>query len=210
MESRKLTLDIIKDYIKNNITSFTNEEIIIEIKPTKKQSIKQPIKQDVKKEETLNDYMSKLEISKVHTNINFPCNFFDNLSNVNFLKDFLILNPIISNDIHTEEKIDINSLSFYYSILSAVEPKFLTEKTENKKKLYNDFVSYLKKDIMIDGFKQHKYSLMKWNKNDIFKNLDKNIVDDKIIRYVSDALHINIFYVDKDKIKYVGGDFYSF
>ena len=38
MESRKLTLDIIKDYIKNNISSFTNEEIIIEIKPIKKQT----------------------------------------------------------------------------------------------------------------------------------------------------------------------------
>jgi hypothetical protein len=216
MESRKLTLDIIKEYIKNNISSFSNEEIVIEIKPTKKyveinnNLKKETVKKETVKKETFNDYMNKLENSKEHRDIIFPCNFFDNLSNINFLKDFLILNPITIYDIDAEEDININSLSFYYSILTAVEPQFLKEKTENKKKLYNDFISYLKKDIMIDGFKQHKYSLMKWNKNDIFKNLEKNIIDDKIIRYISDALHINIFYIDKEKIKYVGGDFIVF
>ena len=42
------------------------------------------------------------------------------------------------------------------------------------------------------------------------KNLEKNVVDNKIIRYVSDALHLNIFYIDGNNINYVGGDFIVF
>ena len=36
MDTRKLTLGIIKEYIRNNISSFTDEEVLIEITPKKK------------------------------------------------------------------------------------------------------------------------------------------------------------------------------
>jgi hypothetical protein len=71
-----------------------------------------------------------------------------------------------------------------------------------------NLLNYLKKDIMIDGFKEHKYSQMKWKKDDICKNLEK--INDKVIRYISDALHVNIFYMDEKNIYYCGGNFIVF
>jgi hypothetical protein len=40
METKRLTIDMIKDYIRNNIKSFTNEEVIIERIPKKQNVIK--------------------------------------------------------------------------------------------------------------------------------------------------------------------------
>ncbi len=214
MDTRKLTLDIIKEYIRNNINSFTDEEVLIEIVPKKKdkQDISKFTKSTTEKDtpKTLDQLISSID-KKTNLTIDFPVECFSNLYSKNLMTDFLILNSISQSDIPLEqEDINIKNLSFYYSVFSAVEPDFLKMTSENKFKAYINLISYLKKDIMIDGFKQHQYSKLKWTKNDIVKNLEKNIIDNKIIRYVSDALHVNIFYIDGNNICYVGGDFIVF
>lgn len=214
MDTRKLTLDIIKEYIRNNISSFTDEEVLIEIAPKKKDKVdnfkinKELSEKETKK--TLEQIISSID-KKINSTTEFPIEYFSNLYSKNLMKDFLILNSISQSDMPVEqEDININNLSFYYSIFCAVEPDFLKMSSENKYQAYINLISYLKKDIMIDGFKQHQYIKLKWTKNDIFKNLEKNIVDNKIIRYVSDALHLNILYIDGENICYVGGDFIVF
>jgi hypothetical protein len=200
METRKLTIDMIKTYIKNNIKSFSNEEII----EVKKSYDKKNNYSNETKEKTLNDYINKdfktLKIESI---------FFPDLFSKNLLKDFLIFDSLY-NVSFKDDNINLNTISFYYSVLSSLENNFDTETSENKYKLYLSLINYLKKDIMIDGFKQHKYSKLKWTKNHIFKSIENNIIDDKLIRYVSDALHINIFYIKNNKINYVGGEFIVF
>ncbi len=218
MDTRKLTLDIIKEYIRNNINSFTDEEVLIEIVPKKKDKpdISKFTKSVTDKDnitntpKTLEQIISSID-KKTNLVIEFPVDSFSNLYSKNLMKDFSITNSISQSDIPLDqEDINIKNLSFYYSIFSAVEPEFIKMSSENKFQAYVNLISYLKKDIMIDGFKQHQYSKLKWIKNDIFKNLEKNIVDNKVIRYVSDALHLNIFYIDNNNICYVGGDFIVF
>jgi len=212
MDTRKLTLDIIKEYIRNNINSFTDEEILVEVSvPKKKDKIHSKESISTKdNSKTLEQLISNID-KKSNNITNFPIEHFSNLYSKNLLTDFSILNPIFQSDIPLEqEDINIKNLSFYYSIFFAVEPDFLKMSSENKFQAYINLISYLKKDIMIDGFKQHQYSKLKWIKNDIVKNLEKNTVDNKVIRYVSDALHLNIFYIDGDDTCYVGGDFIVF
>jgi hypothetical protein len=212
MDTRKLTLDIIKEYIRDNINSFTDEEILIEVAiPKKKDKVDFQVSSSIKETpKTLEQIISSID-KKSGIDANFPIECFSNLYSKNLLDNFLILNSISQLDIQLEqEDINIKNLSFYYSIFSAVEPNFLKMSSENKFQAYINLISYLKKDIMIDGFKQHQYSKLKWTKNDIVKNLEKNVVDNKVIRYVSDALHLNIFYIDGDDTCYVGGDFIVF
>lgn len=215
MDTRKLTLDIIKEYIRNNISSFTDEEILIEVVVPKKKEKPENLntnKTISPKEtpKTLDQIISHID-KKSGIDANFPIEYFSNLYSKNLLTDFSILNSISKSDISLEqEDINITNLSFYYSIFCAVDTDFLKMSSENKFQTYINLISYLKKDIMIDGFKQHQYSKLKWTKNDIVKNLEKNIVDNKVIRYVSDALHLNIFYIDGDDTCYVGGDFIVF
>jgi hypothetical protein len=215
MDTQKLTLDIIKEYIRNNINSFTDEEILIEVSiPKKKDKIDigkfNKTISDKETPKTLEEIISNID-KKSNLDAKFPTEYFSNLYSKNLLDSFSILNPISQSDIPLEqEDINIKNLSFYYSIFCAVEPDFLKMSFENKFQTYINLISYLKKDIMIDGFKQHQYSKLKWTKNDIVKNLEKNIVDNKVIRYVSDALHLNIFYIDGDDTFYVGGDFIVF
>jgi len=206
MSTRKLTLDIIKEYILANISSINNsddEEIII-----KEEEIK-PKSQPIRQQTTIKDSF-EIICNKTNKTEKFPQHQYKSFQLVNYLSDFLILNTISQSDINEECTININVLSFYYSILASLENTFMSQSFENKIKMFNSLISYLKKDIMIDGFKNHKYSTLKWKKNDIYNPLDKNILDNKLIRYVSDALHINLFVLDGDKINYYGGDYYVF
>ncbi len=195
METRRLTIDMIRDYIKNNIKYFTNEEII-EVKHDKnnKNIQDKPVQKKTLQELMSNDFDT----------IKINPSFFPNLFSNDLIGNFLILNPL--HGIVFNKDVNLNTISFYYSVLCSLE----NIPEENKYKQYLSLMNYLKKDIMIDGFKQHKYSKLKWNKNQIYKNFEKDTIDDKVIRYVSDALHINIFYIKNDKIYYAGGEFIVF
>ncbi len=219
--SRKLTLDIIKQYISNNLNHFTNDEYLDAKQSSVMQNVtkkikQEPPKQEQKQQEHIPKSLSEYLITDKKT-LSFPINFFAYCYSTSLLENFLIFNQSCQIDIKDQDKskdqdININTLSFYYALLSAMEPSFSSESKDNKFILFNNLMNYLKKDIMIDGFKQHQYSKLKWTKNDIFKSLEKNEVTDKIIRYVSDALHINIFCIDykTQEVNYYGGDFIVF
>ncbi len=215
MEScRKLTLGIIKEYISNNLNYFTNDEYLVEIIPKQtKQAI--PVKKETTNVPEVKKTLAEI-LSSDQKLISFPIEFFESCYSVNNLNNFLIFNQ--SCQVESKDKdgdsinINITTLTFYYALLAAMESSFSSDTKENKFILFNNLMNYLKKDIMIDGFKQHQYSKLKWTKNDIFKSLEKNEITDKVIRYVSDALHINIFCIDHktQQINYYGGDFIVF
>ncbi len=206
METRRLTIDMIKDYIRDNIKSFTNETIINTIQLNSKENSKQIKSKEIEKtlEKTLENYMED-EFNKIKINQTF---FPDLLFSKDLIEHYIV-NPLYKFK-NEDDNINLKTLSFYYAVLYSLEDNFSSETNENKYKLYINLQSYLKKDIMIDGFKQHKYSKLKWNKNQIFKHFEKNTLDDKVIRYVSDALHVNIFYIKNNKVYYTGGEFIVF
>jgi hypothetical protein len=197
----KLTLELIADYIKQNLYHFTSDEeiIVVEQQPKK-------IKNIIKNENDNKIIQKKSFIQKL-----------SNLTNNQNLRDFKddkIINCLDNFDVLKTFTDENKIYSFYTCILSAFDNNFLKNSDEDKQKYIDCLVTYLKCDISQDGFRQHGYSKLKWTKNQILELLKKNDMSDKLIRYISDAFHINIFYIDFDdenKIKYTGdADFIVF
>ena len=187
--------------IKTNLTTFTNEEVIV-LKQEKSLSNKNIISTDKHIEKK--DFKLLIDDLDRNKSITIDKNFFRNLYSVEFLKDFLI---------YKTHSVDIKIYSFYTCILSALDDKFLNTKISEYLQYINSLIQYLKMDIMQDGFRINGYSKLKWTKNKILEDLNKNNITEKVIRYVGDALHINIFIIDNNddnKIKYAGGDYVPF
>lgn len=194
----KLTLELIAEYIKQNLYHFTDEEeiIVVEQQPKKSTNI-------------------------INTNINITDNIIQkksfiqklsDLTNNHKLEDFKderIINSLDNFDVLKTFTDENKIYSFYTCILSAFDNNFLKTSDEDKQKYIDCLVTYLKCDISQDGFRQHGYSKLKWTKNQILDLLKKTDMSDKLIRYIGDAFHINIFYIDFDddnKIKYAGDE----
>ena len=196
--NNKLTIEMISEYIKKNICNFTNNDDEIIIVNNKKQN------NIVKSEKIKKSFIESLNDININNDIEIDINFFHNVHFVEHLSNFCILKT--HND-------DNKIYSFYISILSAFDNTFLLKSDEEKQKYIEYLIVHLKSDISQDGFRQHKYSSLKWTKKQILDLIKKNEFTDKLIRVVSDVLHINIFYIDNDdgnKIKYVGDDFIVF
>ena len=206
--NNKLTFDIIADYIRENLKSFNDDEIIFV--EEKKTFLPKKINnhQNNQNNQINSKIIEKINFIDTINSVNkfnhilFDTDFFNNLYFVDTLKDFFVLKT---------HSIDNKIYSFYTCLLSSLDSNYTSRSDEMN--CVNNLIQYLKTDIMQDGFRQHGYSKLKWTKNKILEDLNKNVISDKIIRYASDALHINIFYIDNDddnKIKFVGGDFVPF
>ena len=173
---KKISLDILIKYIKDNINIINDSDIIIETE--KKQNINKTLKPVIKKEKS------------------FQENFDEALSGST---DFLIY------------KVD-NEYSFYKSLLSIFDLNFSAFGLDKQNLIIKNFIQYLKSDIMMLGFAQYEYSKIKFNKKNMYDDLDKNIISKEIMRYCADVFHINIFYIDYNDgtINYTGGNFIPF
>ena len=197
----KLTLELIADYIKQNLYHFTNDEEIIVVEQQPKKT------KNIIKNENDNKIIQKKSFIQKLSNLT-------NNQNLRDFKDDKIINCLDNFDVLKTFTDENKIYSFYTCILSAFDNNFLKNSDEDKQKYIDCLVTYLKCDISQDGFRQHGYSKLKWTKNQILELLKKNDMSDKLIRYISDAFHINIFYIDFDdenKIKYTGdADFIVF
>ena len=211
----KLTLDIIADYIRLNLNNFVNtDEIIIIKKSNKNEKVehksteKSTEKSNEKKEKqynNLNEFFTLLD--KTGKEI-FPIEFIKTISKefVDLFDNFFLIKPI--SDFLIDEK-EYN-YSFYSAILTALNDNYSKESTKYKLESINNLMSYMKSDMAMDGFKNYNYSKLKWTKNQIIKDINSNTISDKIIRCISDILHINIFLINSNNIEYYGGDFLVF
>ena len=197
----KLTLELIADYIKQNLYHFTNDEEIIVVEQQPKKT------KNIIKNENDNKIIQKKSFIQKLSNLT-------NNQNLRDFKDDKIINCLDNFDVLKTFTDENKIYSFYTCILSAFDNNFLKNSDEDKQKYIDCLVTYLKCDISQDGFRQHGYSKLKWTKNQILDLIKKNDMSDKLIRYISDAFHINIFYIDFDdenKIKYTGdADFIVF
>jgi hypothetical protein len=210
----KLTLDIIGEYIRNNLGHFkpSDEEIIIvqntkKINTEKSNHIKPKLSLDNSKiiceKKNIDDILNDILINE---SIKFPLKYFEKLSFVDLLESFLLFKPSCEFTIDEKEY----SYSFYSCILSSLNNDYIKATDKYKFNSINNLISYLKSDIAIDGYKNHGYSKIGWKKNDLIKDINNNKISDMVIRYITDALHINLFLIDEKHIKYFGGDFIVF
>lgn len=191
-QMKKISLDILIKYIKDNINIINDSDIIIETE--KKQNINKTLKPVIKKEKS---FLENFDEALSGSTLKFP-----NISNLfsnNLLKDFLIY------------KVD-NEYSFYKSLLSIFDLNFSAFDLDKQNLIIKNFIQYLKSDIMMLGFAQYEYSKIKFNKKNMYDDLDKNIISKEIMRYCADVFHINIFYIDYNNgtINYTGGNFIPF
>lgn len=194
MESqlKKITIDTLIRYIKDNISVISNVDIIdkpqnIEILSNEKKSLN-------KKSKT---FIEEFTDSEMNSSLKFPK--LKNLFSNDLLNDFLIY------------KVD-DDCSFYRSLFIILDQNFSTSDKDKQDLIIKNFIQYLKSDIMMLGFAQYEYSKLKFNKKNMYNDLDKNIISKEIMRYCADVFHINIFYIDyKDEtINYTGGNFIPF
>jgi hypothetical protein len=191
-QMKKISLDILIKYIKDNINIINDSDIIIE--KEKQPNITKTLKPVIKKEKS---FLENFDEALSGTTLNFP-----NISNLfsnNLLKDFLIY------------KVD-EEYSFYKSLLCILDQNFSSFDLDKQNLIVKNFIQYLKSDIMMLGFAQYEYSKIKFNKKSMYNDLDNNIMSKEIMRYCADVFHINIFYIDyKDgTINYTGGNFIPF
>ena len=125
---------------------------------------------------------------------------------ISLFANFFLIKPI--SDFSIDEK-EYN-YSFYSAILTSLTDNYSKESNKFKLDSINNLISYMKSDMAMDGFKNYQYSKLKWTKNQIIKDINSNTISDKIIRCVSDILHINIFLINSGNIEYYGGDFLVF
>jgi len=211
----KLTLDIIADYIRLNLNNFVNtDEIIIIKKSNKNEKVehksteKSKQKSNEKKEKQYNNLDEFFTLLDKTGKEIFPIEFIKTISKefVDLFDNFFLIKPI--SDFLIDEK-EYN-YSFYSAILTALNDNYSKESTKYKLESINNLMSYMKSDMAMDGFKNYNYSKLKWTKNQIIKDINSNTISDKIIRCISDILHINIFLINSNNIEYYGGDFLVF
>jgi len=216
----KLTLDIIGDYIRNNLGHFksSDEEFII-VQNTKKinsdkinsdkinsdkNNFEKPNKiKTIQIKKNINDILNDISVDE---SIKFPNKHFENLHFIDLLESFLLFKP--TNNFMIEEK--EYSYSFYSCILSSLNNDYTKATDKYKFNSINNLISYLKSDVSMDGYKNNGYSKIGIKKNDLIKDINSDKISDMVIRYVTDALHINLFLFDDKNIKYFGGDFIVF
>ena len=207
----KLTIDIIAEYIRQNLKNFVeNDEIIIVQKSNKTEKTKKVEQEHIlkKKEKKYNNIDEFITLINNTGKEKFPVEFLKSMPKefVNLFDNFLLVKPI--SDFSIDEK-EYN-YSFYSAILTALNKNFNKESNKYKLESINNLMSYMKSDMAMDGFKNYNYSKLKWTKNQIIKDINSNTISEKIIRSVSDILHINIFIINLDNIEYYGGDFLVF
>lgn len=90
------------------------------------------------------------------------------------------------------KNINEQNVSFYSSIFSCLKQTFISQFINSQT---NFILTFLKRICSEINGRQYnkKYKLYKI---EICNNISKNIIDDKVIKFISDFLHINIFILD--------------
>jgi len=186
----KVTLECLLNFIDKNLsTRQPASEIIVEKKVSLAKSIP---KQSTK---TFSDMLNSAN-TPIIFDFDPSCQYLSCLKT----RQFFTINPncILS---------DSDNLSFFKSVLYCLIDKITNDDI-------NQFKTNLIKEISnYSGLKDYKN--FNWKKKDIVSTLTNNIVDEKIIRLVSDYLHVNIFMINNCSkggkyISYGGGEYVPF
>jgi hypothetical protein len=197
----RITLDTLISFIKINLSSLQPIGEIIMVDNTEKKVVKQ---EKVKKEKNFYE-----ELSDTTTPINFNNNFTNDFLNFPNNSNLLVLNLnslfIPEESEGKKKKIDYSKYTFFKSVLY----NLIKELTELE---LETFIKTLVKHVSYGGVTEFNYTKLKWNKNILKDNINKNIINEMTIRVVCDYLHLNIFILNEDskKIEYGGGEFVPF
>ncbi len=104
-------------------------------------------------------------------------------------------------------------ISLLSSIMTCFHTQFSTMTVANQASFIQKLFERLKVDSLGSKFTQFGYNKKyKWHKNDIETELLKCSYDGKVLKYLSDYFHINIFILDieRDQIYYPGDEYVPF
>jgi hypothetical protein len=90
------------------------------------------------------------------------------------------------------KNINEQNVSFYSSIFSCLKQTFISQFINSQTNFILTFLKRICSEIKGRQYNK-KYKLYKI---EICNNISKNIIDDKVIKFISDFLHINIFILD--------------
>ncbi len=197
----RITLATLISFIKTNLSSLQPIGEIIMVDTKEKKVVKE---EKVKKEKSFYE-----ELLEGNTPINFNTNFTNNFPNFPTNSNLLVLNLnslfIPEESEGKKKKTDYSKFTFFKAVLY----NLIKELTESE---LETFIKTLVKHVSYGGVTEFNYTKLKWNKNTLKDNINKNIINEMTIRVVCDYLHINIFILNEDsnKIEYGGGEFVPF
>lgn len=107
------------------------------------------------------------------------------------------------------EKVNIN-VSLYSSVITCLKQSFLSQPVSYQSNFITKFIDRLRVEITTSKSKTHYKKLYKWKNDELHTDLVHDITGCKIIKYLCDFLHINIFIldIDDDNLYYGGGEQY--
>jgi hypothetical protein len=98
-----------------------------------------------------------------------------------------------------------HNVSLISSILYCLYLNYTNMIDENKEKFIKKLIEKMASEVYIK-FTEFEFSKMKWKKNDIVENINNNIYDYKVLKYLSDYFVINIFIIKNNKLYFCGGN----
>ena len=198
INGKRITNDDLFKFIRKNSESFKNigcidlNKIESDIKITKLNKLTY---QDIQKINYLPPNLSKI--------------FKLNLSDFNRYLHYGPLNSVTIKDKKTETDLFVTLFS---SVIYCVYQSFSSLQIESQKKFIVELIIRMKKESSVK-YIDFLYSKYKWNKTDLYKDMDNGVFGPNIIKYLSDYLSVNIFILDlvEDKLFFGGGnEFISF
>jgi len=187
--TEKVTLELLLNFIKNNTSRLQPKNEFITEKVVEKVIPKVP----EKKVKDTNSIDLRELLSLTNKEVPFcPAELSEILSKIN--EEINIINVYFDTD-NDKNFSFLNAVKFYFD--------------ELKDQLVNILISGLKRFIQYGGFTDCGYSKLKWNKKDINKSIDSNLIDKYFIRSLADYLHINILILENTTNEFISLDNYS-
>lgn len=196
----RLTLDLLLSYIDDNMGKIKTIDCI-DLNDTKhdvEKSIKNLEFQHVKKISFLPDNLADVfdleneKITYMHAGV------------LQFLKYI--------DKKHVSKTVDKFNVTLFSSILVCIKPNFLSQPIAIQTAFITNLIHRLKDCAKNSYFDTNNYKNFGWSKNELCDEVVSDAVNDKIIKFLSDYLMLNIFILDveQDELFFGSGAFVQY
>jgi hypothetical protein len=187
-DTTRITIGTLLTFIKENITNkVQNTTDCIDIVDVKNKTVQQ------------NDNIDKLNFQDVKRVTFLP----SNLSDIFDLYDIKFFHAGVLSKCSDKDKYDV---SLYASVISCLKHSFLAQPSQYQANFLEKFLHRFKSEAKTK-FDTFEYKKFKWNKSELFSDINDNVLGKNVVKYLSDYFHINIFILDleEDELHFSNG-----
>lgn len=105
---------------------------------------------------------------------------------------------------------DTFNISFYSSLFACLKNSFHVQQKQYQTSFITNFITKMIKNCDKKTFIKYNYEAFNWSISDILNDFKTNVVSEKVIKFISDYLHINIFILDLNNDLLFFGSGYQF